>query len=280
MRTEIVKNVYYTSPFYKRTDGKIGMSYYIVNGAGNQAPTPPTGLRASQNSKHVTIEWQRGTDKETPATGLRYNISIKHKGAEGDGAYFMSPLNGGINGVAVPSGKQLLQGPKITIPLEAIPAGEYEVKVQSVDMQYQQSDFSETLTFTVAASGAFDLPSATMVGKKETVSVYAGVNPAEIDFGEGAKVLSLNARSAEVCWLTEGTKTVKCGEFSSNIHVHPALNASFAVPGEILLGTKWIINCDNAHNSKWELVRYEYDNHNFFEVTDDELCTGALDSRD
>lgn len=266
--TEIVKNVVYSSTFYKRTDGKIGMSYYIVNGPGNQAPTAPTNLRASQNSKHVTIEWERGTDKETPATGLRYNISIKHKGAEGDGAYFMSPLNGGINGVAVPSGKQLLQGPKITIPLEAIPAGEYEVKVQSVDMQYQQSDFSETLTFTVAASGAFDLPSATMVGKKETVSVYAGVNPADIDFGEGAKVLSLNARSAEVCWLTEGTKTVKCGEFSSNIHVHPALNASFAVPGEILLGTKWIINCDNAHNSKWELVRYEYDNHNFFEVMD------------
>lgn len=265
--TEIARNIYsYSGLFYKRSDGRIGMGCYAVHGPGNEAPTAPTALRASQNSKYVIIEWERGTDKETPSAGLRYNISIRRKGAGGEGAYFMSPLNGGINGVAVPSNKQLLQGPKITIPLEAIPAGEYEVKVQSVDMQYMQSDFSETLTFTVAASGAFDLPTATMVGKKETVSVYAGVDPADIDFGEGSKILSTTAHSVDVCWLTEGTKTVKYGGFSSSIHVHPALNASFAVPAEILRGTKWIIKCDNAHNSKWDLVRYEFDRPNIFEV--------------
>lgn len=253
---------------YKRTDGHLGIDGYKVYGSSNEAPTAPSRLRASQNSKYVTIEWNRGSDKETPAAALRYNISIKHKGAEGEGAYFMSPLNGGVNGVAVPSGKKLLVAPKITIPVESIPAGEYEVMVQTVDMQWMPSDFSDPLTFTVAASGAFDLPSATMVGKTEKVRIYAGINPADIDFGEGAEIISSNSQAVEVRWLTEGTKTVTCGGFSSSIHVHPALDANFALPEEIFIGTKVRINCDNAHNSKWELVKYTYyDNPNFFTVT-------------
>lgn len=253
---------------YKRTDGNLGIDGCKVYGSSNEAPTAPSRLRASQNSKYVTIEWNRGSDKETPVAALRYNISIKRKGAEGEGAYFMSPLNGGVNGVAVPSGKKLLVSPKITIPVESIPAGEYEVMVQTVDMQWMQSDFSDPLTFTVAVSGAFDLPSATMVGKMEKVRIYAGINPADIDFGEGAEVISSTSQAVEVRWLTEGTKTVTCGSFSSSIHVHPALDASFALPEEIFIGTKVRINCDNAHNSKWELVKYTYyDNPNFFTVT-------------
>lgn len=243
---------------YQRTDGLTGIDSYILHGAGNEAPTAPSRLRASQNSKFVTIEWNSGSDKETPAAALRYNISIKHKGAEGESAYFMSPLNGGVNGVAVPSDKKLLTSTRITIPVESIPAGEYEVMVQSVDGRWMQSDFSNPLTFTVTASGAFDLPSATMVGKTESVRIFAGVDAKDIDFGDGAEVVSSNSQSVEVRWLTEGTKTVVCGEFSSTIHVHPALNAAFTLPDEILIGTKVRIACDNAHNSKWELVTFPY----------------------
>lgn len=252
---------------YQRTDGLTGIDSYILHGAGNEAPTAPSQLRASQDDKFVTIEWNPGSDKETSAATLRYNISIKHKGAEGEGAYFMSPLNGGMNGVAVPSDKKLLSATRIAIPRASIPAGEYEVMVQSVDGRWMQSDFSEVQNFTVDASGAFVLPSATMVGKTETVWLYAGVHAEDIDFGEGAEIVSSNVKFVEVCWQTEGDKTVTCGEFTSTIHVHPALNAAFNFPYEAYIGTKVRITCDNTHNSKWELVKYKYlDNLNFYDV--------------
>lgn len=243
--------------FYKRTDGRLGWNNYIMYGYPNEAPTAPTALRASQNNKAVVIEWNRGSDKETPAVGLRYNIAIKRKGAEGENAYFMSPLNGGVNGVSVPSGRKLLTSSKITIPIDVIPAGEYEVKVQSVDMQGLQSDFSETLEFKVATSGAFELPTATMVGKTTKIKLYAGINAADVNFGTDAEVISSTSQYVDVRWLSEGTKTVTCGDFTSSIYVHPALDASFVLPDVIYIGTKLIIHCDNAHNSKWELVHYQ-----------------------
>lgn len=240
---------------YKRTDGKIGISDHILYGATNEAPTAPTDLRASQNNKSVVIAWNYGTDKETPAAGLKYNISIKRKGKDGKDAYFMSPLNDGRNGVSVPAERWLFTTPQITIPIRSIPEGSYEVKVQSVDMQGMQSDFSETLELTVVASGAFDLPTSTMIGSTTRVMLYAGINATDVDFGSDATVVSSSSHYVDVLWHTEGIRTVKCGDFSSSIYVHPALDAGFAVPDEIFAGTKVVIKCDNAHNSKWELVR-------------------------
>lgn len=242
---------------YKRTDGKIGISDNILYGATNEAPTAPIDLRASQNKESVVIAWNYGADKETPAAGLKYNISIKRKGKDEENAYFMSPLNDGMNGVAVPAGKMLFATPKITIPIRSIPAGNYEVKVQSVDMQGVQSDFSETLELTVAASGAFDLPASTMIGTTTRVMLYAGINATEVDFGNDAEIVSFTSQYVDVCWHAEGIKTVKCGDFSSSIYVHPALDAGFVAPDEIFAGTKVVIKCDNTHNSKWELVRLQ-----------------------
>ena len=213
---------------YKRTDGKIGISDNILYGATNEAPTAPIDLRASQN-----------------------------KEKDGENAYFMSPLNDGMNGVAVPAGKMLFATPKITIPIRSIPAGNYEVKVQSVDMQGVQSDFSETLELTVAASGAFDLPASAMIGTTTRVMLYAGINATEVDFGNDAEIVSFTSQYVDVCWHAEGIKTVKCGDFSSSIYVHPALDAGFVAPDEIFAGTKVVIKCDNTHNSKWELVRLQ-----------------------
>lgn len=162
----------------------------------------------------------------------------------------MSPLNDGMNGVAVPTGRMLFATPKITIPIRSIPAGNYEVKVQSIDMQGMQSDFSETLELTVAASGVFDLPTSTMIGLTTRVMLYAGINATEVDFGNDAEITSSTSQYVDVCWHTEGIKTVKCGNFSSSIYVHPALDAGFVAPDEIFAGTKVVIKCDNTHNSK------------------------------
>ena len=59
----------------------------------NTAPTVPQNVYASQTTDGLTIYWDGATDKETPSHSLRYNLSVKKKGASGEGAYVISPLN-------------------------------------------------------------------------------------------------------------------------------------------------------------------------------------------
>ncbi len=122
---------------------------YILSGITNNRPKAPTALRSSQTSNAVVIEWEHSVDAETPAALMRYNISIKRKGATGENAYIISPLNMDNDEAELPSPIQLLETNKITIPLTSIPAGEYEVKVQGVDRWYYQSKFSQVYDLTV-----------------------------------------------------------------------------------------------------------------------------------
>lgn len=178
-------------------------SEYLL-AAPNQRPTPPTGLRASQNSRGVVIEWNAGSDAETRATGLRYNISVKRRGAEGENAYIISPLNGDNEDMPLPQPIRLLNSTRFTIPIASIPAGEYEIKLQSVDTHMAASKFSETLLFTVEESALMEIPTTVMLDKVIAVDVRTNF-VGEIDFGEGA-VASSHAGGGRynVVWHTEG----------------------------------------------------------------------------
>lgn len=262
---ELVRTEGYNSDMvYRRTDGRIGIDHAILSCKANTAPTAPAGLRASQNSDAVVIEWNRAGDAETPAVALRYNISVKHADAEGEGAYFISPLNGGVNGVAVPTGTILHNSTKLTIPVGVIPAGDYEVKVQAVDNQWLQGDFSETLRFSVIASAAVDMPTATMVNSAVPVRINAGFTLEDIDFGADAVVESVEGNIANVHWTSEGLKTVKAGGFIAQIFVNPALDASFNLPAQIYVGDKVCLACDNTHPDLWEISTGILEQHIYF----------------
>lgn len=237
---------------YLRTDGRLGMGHSIITCKPNTAPTPPTGLRVAQNSKSVIIEWNRATDAETPSAALCYNISVKKVGVEGEGAYLISPLNGGKNGVPVPSNTLLLPSTMFTIPLSSIAEGEYKVKVQAVDTQWQQGDFSETVKFSVVATAAVEMPTATMVGSSVQIFINAGFTVNDIDFGADAHVESATGNTATVYWTSEGLKEVKAGKFVSQIYVHPRLDASFDIPETIYEGDKVLLHSDNTHLDLWE----------------------------
>ena len=75
----------------------------LRTGIENTAPEAPTHVRATQEGLGILLEWDDAYDKETPAMQMRYNVSVKKKGAEGEGAYIISPLNGG-NGSGHPRG--------------------------------------------------------------------------------------------------------------------------------------------------------------------------------
>lgn len=241
---------------YRRSDGVTGFGTYKVIGASNTPPTAPKDLTFEQSDEALVISWQSASDAETPSAALRYNISIKHKGAEGEGAYFWSPLNGGLNGVDVPASAHLLNSTMLTIPNGCIAPGEYEVKVQAVDNQMWAGDFSETFIMNVKALNLLTIPSETMVGKSTELRMTSGYKASDFDFGKDAVVDNEIGTSVWVRWMSEGEKTITCGDYSKTIMVHPALDASFNLPSEVIQGAKVRFECDNLHNSEWSVYAH------------------------
>lgn len=110
-----------TDAVYRRGDGRMGVCGDVVISRSNERPTAPSGVRSSRTDEALVIEWNAAEDEETPSAALKYNVSIKRKDAEGDNAYFMSPLNGGLDYVPVPTGARLFNSTKLTIPMEILP---------------------------------------------------------------------------------------------------------------------------------------------------------------
>lgn len=221
----------------------------------NTLPEPPTGLRAAQSAKDVVIEWNEGSDAETQAKALRYNISIKHKGAEGENAYLISPMNGGDDQTPLPSPIRLLTSTKFTIPIASIPAGDYEIKLQTVDTHMGASKFSETLQFTVAEGAYLDLPTTVMLGQLINVNVHTNYS-GDIDFGKDADVEVKENKGSyneySIIWRSEGLKEVKAnGKVIASTMVVAAPDASFTLPEKVLVGAD--INIPGAAEGKWEV---------------------------
>lgn len=217
----------------------------------NTRPEAPKNLRHSQTSRSIVLEWDPSADKETPAAGMRYNISIKHKGMEGEGAYLFSPCNGGKNGVPVPTHKPLLNSSRLTIPYASIPAGTYEVKVQGVDLMHEASDFSEIYEMTVDEECNFDLPTSGVVGYPVKVSVYASI--ATEPEWDGGEVKSNYSGRYTIVWHTPGRKSVTIGDKTAYIQINPAPDATFTLPALCHRGDRVKFAAPNADKGKWEI---------------------------
>lgn len=240
------------SAYARRRNGNIISNLLEIEAAPNQRPTPPTYLRSIQNDKNVVIEWNPGTDAETPSTGLRYNVGIKHKGLSGEGAYIISPMNGGDATCALPSQMTLLNGPRITIPLISIPKGEYEVSVQSVDGQYATSEFSETYILKVAEQSVIEMPASTMIGNPTAITVRSNAQSATVDFGSGAVTESLGAGRYTVTWSSEGMKDIKVNNSRvGQIYVYPCPEMSFELPESVLLNAEVSLKAADARIGQW-----------------------------
>lgn len=249
---------------YHRTDGKLGYCRHALIGPDNTPPTPPSNIRVERDQKFLTVEWDPSSDAENASTVLKYNISIKHKDREGEGSYFISPLNFGRNGVHIPSQATLINGTKFTIPIDLIPNGDYEIKVQAVDTQWQESEFSEVCEYKFVASPFVSIPEATMVGQEIMIQLRPGIKADEIDFGQDAEVKATTTTGVvAVCWSTEGDKILSYNDFEVHVFVHPALDATFELPELLYFGDRVLFACDNTHNSSWSWRDAGY-NHDFY----------------
>ncbi|MBR5803486.1 MAG: VCBS repeat-containing protein [Bacteroidaceae bacterium] len=242
----VSENISTTEP-YLLPNGEVAFERYKLYNV-NTSPTAPTNLAAGRTSKGVILTWNHGNDRETPQTRLRYNLSVKRKGQSGEGAYLISPCNSTKNGVHVPSNKPLIHGNKFVIPIASIPVGEYEVQVQTIDLQMQESEFSEVLNLIVTENVNIESPATTAVGVKTEITIASNVE-ATINW-DGGIVTSQEGNIYTLEWSSEGYKTIVVGDSKQTIYVHPRPKLEWNLPTHILLGAKIKVNVKELANSK------------------------------
>lgn len=216
----------------------------LRTGIPNTSPEAPAHVRATQEGLGILLEWDDAYDKETPAMQMRYNVSVKKKGAEGEGAYIISPLNGGNGKAAVIPGAYYQKATRKMIPIERFEAGqEYEVQVQAIDLWDAHSPMSDTYSFKV--SEQFIAGSTVTAPRKAVALTYnvpdAALQTAEWDW-DGGTLLGQEGKRFEVAWNEPGLKTVTVrtsdGETATKNVMVRDIDLSFDFPAEGLAGTE------------------------------------------
>lgn len=216
----------------------------LRTGIENTAPEAPVHVRATQEGLGILLEWDDASDKETPAMQMRYNVSVKKKGAEGEGAYIISPLNGGNGKAAVIPGAYYQKATRKMIPIERFEAGqEYEVQVQAIDLWDAHSPMSETYSFKVSEQF---IAGPTVTAPRKAVALTYNVPDAALQTAEwdwdGGTLLGQEGKRFEVTWDEPGLKTVTVrtadGETATKNVMVRDIDLSFDFPAEGLAGTE------------------------------------------
>lgn len=216
----------------------------------NTAPTAPTTLIATQTADEVIISWDGATDKESTTSQLRYNISIKEKGATGDGAYIWSPLNA-TNDKArmslvpgIPT--YYRQATKLPMPISRFQAGKtYEICVQAIDPWYASSPFSKVIEFTPQAECHITLPAKAGVDEYVAYRTVSNVlGSLSIRQAEGMDL----SKNGYIKWNTPGVKTVVTTNTNSMIKSTTQIlivdkpNLDVQIPARALAGQTLVLD--------------------------------------
>ena len=228
----------------------IGGSVIMRIANNNTAPTAPTTLIAAQTADEVIISWDGATDKESTTSQLRYNISIKEKGATGDGAYIWSPLNA-TNDKArmslvpgIPT--YYRQATKLPMPISRFQAGKtYEICVQAIDPWYASSPFSKVIEFTPQAECHITLPAKAGVDEYVAYRTVSNVQGAlSIRQAEGMDL----SKNGYIKWNTPGVKTVVTTNTNSMIKSTTQIlivdkpNLDVQIPARALAGQTLVVD--------------------------------------
>lgn len=228
----------------------IGGSVIMRIANNNTAPTAPTTLIAAQTADEVIISWDGATDKESTTSQLRYNISIKEKGATGDGAYIWSPLNA-TNDKArmslvpgIPT--YYRQATKLPMPVSRFQAGKtYEICVQAIDPWYASSPFSKVIEFTPQAECHITLPAKAGVDEYVAYRTVSNVQGAlSIRQAEGMDL----SKAGYIKWNTPGVKTVVTTNSNSMIKSTTQIlivdkpNLDVQIPARALAGQTLVVD--------------------------------------
>ena len=216
----------------------------------NTAPTAPTTLIAAQTADEVIISWDGATDKESTTSQLRYNISIKEKGATGDGAYIWSPLNATNDKARMSLVRGIptyyRQATKLPMPISRFQAGKtYEICVQTIDPWYASSPFSKVIEFTPQAECHITLPAKAGVDEYVACRTVSNVQGAlSIRQAEGMDL----SKNGYIKWNTPGVKTVVTTNTNSMIKSTTQIlivdkpNLDVQIPARALAGQTLVLD--------------------------------------
>ena len=183
---------------------------FPIHGGENERPSAPTDVRAAQTAKGLVIEWNHAQDDATPGVQMRYNLSLKKKGASGEGAYIISPQNACNSNAAPMREYNYINAKQYIVPLSVLPLGEYEIQLQAIDLQGDWSVFTEPLTVTIEDMVAIDGPTSTCT--EEAVQFTYGGTPTDEtpvwNFDGCSSYSGSGFGPYSVLWTTPGTKTV------------------------------------------------------------------------
>ena len=243
----------------------------------NTRPQPPTTVAARQTTNGLHIEWSAATDAETPTKKL-YNLSVKKKGATGANSYIISPLNGGSNATGPYAGMQVnspdkssthpncyhfIRATQFEIPVDRMPAGEYEIQVQTIDLWGETSDFSAPVTIKMETAPLISAPTILTAGQTALIS-YIGTRDESVepvwDFDGAYFVEGSSYGPYRVSWNNFGNKTVSVAvgnaQSSTVIGVTRWYDVGFAMPQEVYFNSEFTIALHDIPKTatlRWEL---------------------------
>lgn len=219
----------------------------------NSIPESPKNIRVTQQGDGVLLQWEHAKDQETPFAQMRYNVSVKKKGENGEGAFIISPLNGlNDKAKAIPleydnegHAKHLYyqRANQKLIPIDRFEEGqEYEVQIQSIDLQDACSPMSMPVTFTANKQVLLSAPHEGYINQNVEVLFKGTGNPSiGIWQWDGANVTA-NGKEYSARWSTPGLKnvSVEINGISTTIPIliKPTPDLSFDLPDTGLAGSE------------------------------------------
>lgn len=231
----------------------------------NTPPEAPANIRATQTDTTVLIEWDVAQDKESLPAQMRYNVSVKKKGATGDGAFIISPLNGLNDQAAIVPSHYYRTATRMEIPLSAMPVGDYEIQIQAFDGWDAHSPFSPVYDFSVQKAVNIKLPGVACLNTAVAVRYLGTESPASLEWDWDGGTLERQADGAwMVAWDTEGNKkiTVRMGDVTSSatilVKTAPDLNFdinAYALENSITPLTLPALALDPAYTLNWKIAK-------------------------
>lgn len=231
----------------------------------NTPPEAPANIRATQTDTTVLIEWEAAQDKESLPAQMRYNVSVKKKGATGDGAFIISPLNGLNDQAAIIPSHYYRTATRMEIPLSAMPVGDYEIQIQAFDGWDAHSPFSPVYDFSVQKAVNIKLPAVACLNTAVAVRYLGTEDPASLEWDWDGGTLERQADGVwMVAWDTEGNKkiTVRTGDVTSSasilVKTAPDLNFdinAYALENSITPLTLPALALDPAYTLNWKISK-------------------------
>lgn len=230
---------------------------YPIVGPENARPSAPDGVRAVQTAEGLLIEWNDAKDDHTPGIQMRYNVSVRHAGQTGAGAFVISPQNGLNTDAAYLPGYTYISATRYLIPLSALTAGDYEIQIQAIDLLNSMSAFSKPVTVSIDRY-VIDAPTLVSLGDDALITYMGDASAATPawNFDGGTVVSGSGYGPYRVRWSDGGTKTISLtqnGKTYERMLVVDVNDATVSLPEYLFEGTSSQVDIPDGITVQWEV---------------------------